>query len=408
MADVAEAAGVVVEEGKEVKECQEGDCSEVKEENTPEHLLELSNEARMADDLEKASDLISAALKSQVQKHGELSLECVDYYIAYGQILNEIEQSNQDVLGGDQEVPKLTAKASERVAAPTAESKEEEEEETEGKAESKSEEQAEETKSEQQAEETNVDQNPDAAKEAEASDLELAWDHMECARVILQRAIDQIEQGHGSSTQTGPTDVTTLRKKLCGVLISLGDIHVTQENYPEAQVQFLDALKLIEAHDPENWREKSSVCYYLGLTMKSQDAIEAAKYFTQAKEYLEAFYKTSEMKPDEEFLSNIAEKVWILLFILFTTYSQYIQIQECHELAAETEEVKNYIKKTIQDLFPQAQRDGEQNVEASVFKPESVEQANDIQSLVRIKRKREEEDSSSSKKMKVEEESSSK
>jgi hypothetical protein len=311
MADEAEHVTTNIEETKE-EEAEalddEGKDSEVKEGQTPDQLLAEAKAAEADGDLENASDLISSALKLQVQKYGELAFECVDYYIAYGEILKEIEQNNQDILGGSSEVPIVSTKTTESASTTASTTSKD----TEGKdEESKSEDQSAEPKTEQPGDLGNGD--GDGVKESEASDLELAWDHLECARVILQKKIEEIEGGFsGSSTSSEPSgglDIFELRKRLYGVLISLGDIHVTQENYPEAQVQFLDALKLIEAHDSENWREKSSVCYYLGLSLKSQDAIEAAKYFTQSKECLENYYKHSALKPDQEFLSSIEEKV---------------------------------------------------------------------------------------------------
>merc|ERR1712012_722734 len=112
-----------------------------------------------------------------------------------------------------------------------------------------------------------------AEDEEDPSNLQLAWEMLELAKMVL---IDQLE-GEVKDKMTDEMK-NTLEKRLFETFLILGEVSLENENYPQAVDDLTICLEKQKAVLPEDSRN-IAVTYYqlgiaLGFNMKYEEAIE--------------------------------------------------------------------------------------------------------------------------------------
>eukprot|EP01135_Chromosphaera_perkinsii_P009141 Nk52_evm1s1647 gene=Nk52_evmTU1s1647 len=196
-----------------------------------------------------ATDCFEEGLQILVAAHGELHPNCAQAYYLYGcGLLNQCK-SDGDVFNNANEVL-------------PQEEEEEEEEEEEGKKEA-----------------ATRDNTNEEEEEEEVSNLQVAWEVMECARLIYtQVAYPSEQQGGDGCYSDVAMSCNEAKGGLAKVHMRLGEHGLENGNYEQAIEDFKEALRIHREYLPVFHRVLAECHYELALAMhyahRNDEAIE--------------------------------------------------------------------------------------------------------------------------------------
>merc|ERR1711970_933035 len=217
--------------------------------------------------LGEACELLSAVC-------GETSPECAEAYFHYGRALLEMARLEAGVLGnvdGDEE-------------SEDQDDDDEEESPEEGKgeaaepeAEKEDEKGPEVEKAETDSVEGDKKEGEDAAAqeaedEEDPSNLQLAWEMLELAKMVFTAQIEGAQKANLSDGLKA-----TLEKRLCETYLTLGEVSLENENYVQAVEDITLCLERQQASLPSDSRSIAETHYQLGIAlgfhMKYEEAV---------------------------------------------------------------------------------------------------------------------------------------
>jgi len=130
----------------------------------------------------------------------------------------------------------------------------------------------EEADGEESADEKMEETTEDAEKkdEEEPSNLQLAWEMLELAKVVYTKQLETAEEA----------DKSQLLEKLCATMLTLGEVSIENENYKQAVEDIQECLKKEEAM-PKDARIIAETHYQLGVAQgfnaQHDEAVESLK-----------------------------------------------------------------------------------------------------------------------------------
>jgi len=130
----------------------------------------------------------------------------------------------------------------------------------------------EEADGEESADEKMEETTEDAEKkdEEEPSNLQLAWEMLELAKVVYTKQLETAEE----------TDKSPLLEKLCSTMLTLGEVSIENENYKQAVEDIQECLKKEEPM-PKDARIIAETHYQLGVAQgfnaQHDEAVESLK-----------------------------------------------------------------------------------------------------------------------------------
>jgi len=221
--------------------------------------------------LGEACELLSAVC-------GETSPECAEAYFHYGRALLEMARLEAGVLGNvdgdeesedqdDDEDEESPEEGKDEGAEPEAEKGEEKENEKSPEVE----------KAETDSVEGDKKEGEDAAAqeaedEEDPSNLQLAWEMLELAKMVFTAQIEGAQKANLSDGLKA-----TLEKRLCETYLTLGEVSLENENYVQAVEDISLCLERQQASLPSDSRSIAETHYQLGIAlgfhMKYEEAV---------------------------------------------------------------------------------------------------------------------------------------
>jgi len=200
-------------------------------------------------------------------------------------------------------------------------------------------------------------------EEEEPSNLQLAWEMLELAKVVYTKQLETAEEA----------DKSHLLERLCSTMLALGEVSIENENYKQAVEDIQECLKKEETM-PKDARIIAETHYQLGV---------AQGFHAQHDEAVESL--KSAIKIIQERITNM-EKVE-------TEEAK----KEVTELKALVPEIEEKIKDT-QDMKKEAESKKEEGAASSgdAFGSSKVAEVKPVSSIA-VKRKAEDEESSNKK-----------
>jgi len=200
-------------------------------------------------------------------------------------------------------------------------------------------------------------------EEEEPSNLQLAWEMLELAKVVYTKQLETAEEA----------DKSHLLERLCSTMLALGEVSIENENYKQAVEDIQECLKKEETM-PKDARIIAETHYQLGV---------AQGFHAQHDEAVESL--KSAIKIIQERITNM-EKVE-------TEEAK----KEVTELKALVPEIEEKIKDT-QDMKKEAETKKEEGAASSgdAFGSSKVAEVKPVSSIA-VKRKAEDEESSNKK-----------
>ncbi|KAK7794652.1 hypothetical protein R5R35_004443 [Gryllus longicercus] len=324
-------------------------------------------------------------------KYGETADECGEAYLFYGKALLELARSESGVLGdaiegeesgeeSDEEGEETEENGKDKGEDENGQDKAEEDpkdkaEEEGGKDDAGEGESTTENKDGNATEEKGKDEegaaNGEEEEEEDVSNLKLAWEMLELAKIIFQRQ----------------TKDTQMNLKLAEVFLNLGEVGLESETYEQAIQDLQSGLKIQKEHLPEDDRRIAETYYRLGMAYSLNNEFdEAVQQYSDAVALLELRVKNLEVKsasgdkPDES----------------DAFYTIEGEIKELNELLPdlrdkilELKEMKAETIKAVSDLIREGGAGSSKSGESSA-KPIETKSASNITHLVRKKQKADE------------------
>jgi len=307
-------------------------------------------------------------MKQAIEKYGEMNIECAPFYYKYGAAILDLVVSQADIFG------KAVERAAEREETAMQEEDDEEEEEEDAEYED-----SEEIEEEQEAgeevgeeEEAVVSGKDEVVKEEEeessdnADDLQIAWECLDTARVILTKESVQDKQ------------------LLAQVYYKLADHSMEIDNFETAQGDYERALDLYQELSSEMTREQASILYSLGLSfMFREDADGALTHFEKT---LAAFKGLLEKLSLSESSSEEDVKYGKEYNDIIGELEERIEsIRGAADEDRETaEEIKSLVNETVEELIKSSGLDNDFD---SPSKENENEPVKDLGTLSSMKRK---------------------
>ncbi|KAK8731316.1 hypothetical protein OTU49_007542 [Cherax quadricarinatus] len=229
-------------------------------------------------DIHSAVNSLQEACRFLAEEYGETAPECGDAYFHYGKALLELARMESGVLGnaldGVPEGEDLENSQVESAEKATEEGSTEDEEEEDGdedgerdgdsqEGESQDEEGSkDESKSQDEGEGEKTEED-----EEEVSNLQLAWEMLELAKVIFKKQEDSNPE---------------MIKKVAQVYLKLGEVGLESENYAQGIEDFKQCLEIQEKHLEEDDRCLAETHYHLGVAHSFSDDFDKAVESFQA------------------------------------------------------------------------------------------------------------------------------
>merc|ERR1719452_314704 len=137
-------------------------------------------------------------------------------------------------------------------------------------------------------------------EEEEPSNLQLAWEMLELAKVVYTK---QVESGEGVKAE--------LEEKLCSTMLALGEVSIENENYSQAVEDIKLCLKKQE-NLPKGSRILAETHYQLGLAQgfhsQFDDAVDNLNCAVKIiKEKIESLKEAKKDSPSEDAEKEMAE-----------------------------------------------------------------------------------------------------
>jgi len=284
------------------------------------HLLVCSFPAAVSDLAESCSLLAKV--------YGETAPECGESYYYYGKALLELSRVENQVLGNalqgvdmDAEEPagdamvedpeKMTKDEKIEVEDKVAEALEENFEThdriarahtaqtEEGAMEEDDNEEGEDTEKTDKAEGTDKEEKAETMEEEDPSNLQLAWEMLELAKVVYGKVAENGTGDEKSSAQA----------RLCEAYLGLGEISLENENYSQAVADFTECLNRRQATLPPDSRSIAETHYQLGVAKFLEEKFEESETcLNKAKDVLEVrISNLSKMETSENLAKEIED-----------------------------------------------------------------------------------------------------
>jgi len=320
---------------------------------------EKSSEEKM--DVEKSTEKSSEEKKEEKMEDGKETEATKDDEEKKSEEVSKDEKKTDDA-------PKVGEKMAEgeeaSKEAETSKEDKEGEEKTEDEAMEEDGTEDEEADGEESADEKK-DETTDEKKdeEEEPSNLQLAWEMLELAKVVYTKQLETAEDA----------DKSHLLERLCSTMLALGEVSIENENYKQAVEDIQECLKKEETM-PKDARIIAETHYQLGV---------AQGFHAQHDEAVESL--KSAIKIIQERITNM-EKV-----------ETEDAKKEVTELKALVPEIEEKIKDT-QDMKKEAETKKEEGAASSgdAFGSSKVAEVKPVSSIA-VKRKAEDEESSNKK-----------
>merc|ERR1712112_398834 len=133
-------------------------------------------------------------------------------------------------------------------------------------------------------------------EEEEPSNLQLAWEMLELAKVVYSK---QLETGEG--------DKAHLEERLCSTMLALGEVSIENENYKQAVDDIQECLKK-QGNLPKDARIVAETYYQLGVAQgfnaQHDEAVESLK---SAINIIQERIKNMEKTETEEAMKEVTE-----------------------------------------------------------------------------------------------------
>lgn len=223
----------------------------------------------LVSDIPSAVNSLQEACKLLAEQYGETAPECGDAYFCYGKALLEMARLESGVIGNaldgeegstenEEEDDDSEADAESQEGSQDGEGEAQEGEEQEGGGE--------EEKEEVEGDKTEED-------EEEVSNLQLAWEMLELAKVIFQK-----------QEEANPK----MKVKVAEVYLKLGEVGLESENYPQGIEDFKQCLEIQKSVLKSDDRCIAETHYQLGIAYSFCDDFDLAiKDFSAAVSVLE-------------------------------------------------------------------------------------------------------------------------
>jgi len=341
--------------------------------------------------LGEACELLSAVC-------GETSPECAEAYFHYGRALLEMARLEAGVLGNvdgdeesedqdDDEDEESPEEGKDEGAEPEAEKGEEKENEKSPEVE----------KAETDSVEGDKKEGEDAAAqeaedEEDPSNLQLAWEMLELAKMVFTAQIEGAQKANLSDGLKA-----TLEKRLCETYLTLGEVSLENENYVQAVEDISLCLERQQASLPSDSRSIAETHYQLGIAlgfhMKYEEAVVSLE---AAITVLETRIKNLKEKTESPDVAKQSDA-------FYTREKEIAEIEslipEIKEKITDTNEMKEESIKKVAEMkeqigFGSSSSNGAGSSSSSGAKPIST---------ISIKRKKEDESSDGAKKVKTSE-----
>ncbi|KAA6360486.1 MAG: hypothetical protein EZS28_043987, partial [Streblomastix strix] len=289
-----------------------------------EALQLIKDNAEDKDAISRAVELLSDALHNQVQKFGELHEQCAEYYYNYGDALlrlfeteglmdsEEKQDENEDttsyqpksnafislddnkVLSADQDEEQIDTKDDIDDLIDQPKKRKREEDEDEKKQNEKSiktfrNDEMDATKSKviierEQNNDTDSDVINNKDVDADADTLQIAWESLDSARVILSGIVEREKQQKeeskdGENKQENKSDHLQLLVK---TILRLGDVGVETGRNSDAVSDYTQALELMKTYLSPDSRDIAG-CHINIATALDDDSASALPHYEEAK-----------------------------------------------------------------------------------------------------------------------------
>jgi len=239
----------------------------------------------LVQDISSAVSSLGEACELLAVEYGDKAPECAEAYFYYGKALLEMFRLEAGVLGnidGDDEESEDKSDDDEDGGddGENGEKEEENEGEDDKVEDGKDEPEAEPEKEKEETDSVEGDKKEvedaaalEAEDEDDPSNLQLSWEMLELAKMVL---MDQLEGAAAKSCS--PENKTLLEKRLFETFLTLGEVSLENENYPQAVEDLTLCLTKQQEVLPDDSRNIAVTFYQLGIAlgfnMKYEEAIE--------------------------------------------------------------------------------------------------------------------------------------
>lgn len=252
----------------------------------PDELVTQGIRAYFIRNYPAAVQALSLASQMLTAEHGDKHDSLADVYFYYGKALLELSREEAEPLGDA--VAKTIEDDSDSEEAEVPE--EEAEGDTPEEAKTVNGEVKNGEPSSSSAEQKSEDVSSDESGEEEPSDLQLAWEVLELAKIIYEK---RGEDG---------------KKNLAEALIALGEISLESENFEYGIDDIKNGLEIMASLPDKNERALAQTHYKLGIAFSTNSQIEEAiGHFNSSLELLKTRIKTLEEEDKEKHEGEIAQ-----------------------------------------------------------------------------------------------------
>merc|ERR1711887_118090 len=265
------------------------------------HLLVCSFPAAVSD-LAESCELLAKV-------HGETGSECGEAYYYYGKALLELSRVENQVLGNALQGVDMDAEepAGDAMVEDPEEMTKDEKIEVEDKVAEALEENFEthdriaraHTAQTDKAEGTDKEEKAETMEEEDPSNLQLAWEMLELAKVVYGKVAENGTGDEKSSAQA----------RLCEAYLGLGEVSLENENYSQAVADFTECLNRRQATLPPDSRSIAETHYQLGVVKFLEEKFEESETcLNKAKGVLEVrIVNLSKMETSENLAKEIED-----------------------------------------------------------------------------------------------------
>merc|ERR1712115_61256 len=360
------------------------------------NCLAVGKRNLLVSDIPLAVSSLGEACELFTKVYGETAPECAETYFYYGKALLEMARLESGVLGNaldggeeddsQEETENEEGEEKDGVADGEKEKNGEAGGETTMETESKSE-----GETVEGGEKEGDDKNEQEAEDEEdPSNLQLAWEMLELAKMVFTAQIEGAQKANLSDGLKA-----TLEKRLCETYLTLGEVSLENENYVQAVEDISLCLERQQASLPADSRSIAETHYQLGVAlgfhMKYEEAVVSLE---AAISVLETRIKNLKEKSESPDLAKQSDA-------FYTREKEIAEIEalipEIKEKITDTNEMKEESIKKVDEMKEQIGFGTSSSNGAG-----STSGAKPI-STISIKRKKEDEPADSGKKVKTSE-----